>query len=76
MPTKSGVNVGVVFDRTDFSRIERQAHRYHGKIQGAVQDYVRAATMKKLLADEQQESIEAADAEMRKIPQLEKPVSQ
>jgi hypothetical protein len=62
--TKKGTeNVGVQLDTLTLSRVKRQAERTFGTIQGAIQAYIRGATMKQLLADEQAEQgiIQAAE---------------
>ena len=47
--------VGVHFDTLTLKRIERQAERKYGHIQGNLQSYIRNATMTQIHVDEEKE---------------------
>jgi hypothetical protein len=55
MTKKGNEGLPVQFDPLTLSRIKRQAERSFGTVSGAMQSYVRGATMKQLLLDEQAE---------------------
>jgi hypothetical protein len=65
MPKAGTESVGLQLDTLTLSRVKRQAERTFGTIQGATQSYIRGATMKQLLADEQAERDMAHNAEQR-----------
>lgn len=67
MPKVKPENVGVQLDRLTFERVEKQAQRTVGHIQGAVQSYIRMALMKQLTKDEQEFQQQAQQAEQSSV---------
>ena len=65
MPKQKGDGVTVVLDPLTRSRLQRQAQRRFGTLQGSLQNYLREAAMRQLQEDEQKEAkmIKVADME-------------
>ena len=63
MDKRKTQEVGVQFDALTLRRIERQAERRYGHIQGNVQSYIRNASMQQVQRDEKTETANQPEKE-------------